>query len=113
MAAHDCVVCGLATPPGAVECPHCGADHPHRQRPRRAQALARRRQLVLLGVLAGVVVLGLVVVLTGGGGRSKQCLAYDAAQARYDQAVSSGEEDAADLGAAADRLHAACAASER
>jgi hypothetical protein len=68
---------------------------------------------VLLGVLAGVVVLGLVAVLGGGSARSRECRDYDAAQARYDQVIGAGEEVPAELVADLARLHAACTAAGR
>lgn len=60
----------------------------------RAQALAKRRRLVLLGVLAAVVAVAGLVVLTGGGGRSVRCREYDAARSQYDKAVSSAVDPA-------------------
>jgi hypothetical protein len=98
---------------GSVTCPACGAEHPHRQRPLRAQALAKRRLVVLGLVLLAVVALVALSFAGGGSKRSAQCRAYDDAQARYDHARSAGEDVTPDQLAEVDRLHAACAASER
>lgn len=112
MAAQPCVRCGTPVAVGAVTCPVCGVEHPHRQRPLRAQALARRRLVVLGSVLLAVVVLVALSLAGGGSKRSAQCKAYDQARARYDHAVSAGEEVTPDQLAEVDQLHAACTSSE-
>jgi hypothetical protein len=109
--AHECVVCGQQAPPGALTCPHCGADRPHRQRPVRAQALARRRRLVLGAILAGAVAWALLIAFGGGTSRSRECRAYDTATQKYDQAVAEAvppEEELAKLRDDVDRFRAAC-----
>ena len=113
MAVQPCVRCHAPIAVGSVTCPQCGAEHPHRQRPLRAQALAKRRLLVLGSVLLAVVALVAVSYARRGSGRTAECKAYDQAQARYDRATSSGEEITADLIAQVERLRAACADSER
>ena len=113
MAVQPCVRCHNPVAVGSVTCAHCGAEHPHRNRPVRAAAAARRR-LVLLGCVALAVLtyVALSFVWVGGEKRTAQCKAYDKAQARYDRAASSGTDVNADLVAEVERLRAACADSE-
>ena len=109
--AHECVVCGQQAPPGALTCPHCGAERPHRHRPVRAEALARRRRLVLGGILAGVVAWALLIAFGGGTSRSRECRAYDTASERYDQVVAEAvpaDDELARLRDDVERLRVAC-----
>jgi len=111
MATEACVACGQLEVVGAPKCRHCGAEWPHRQRAVKAQALEKRRRVVLAGALAGAVLLAFFVTRTGGG-ESKQCRDYDAAQSRYDDALGGGA-DLADpqvvtLQAEVERLRVAC-----
>ena len=93
MATEACVACGQQEVVGAPKCRHCGADWPHRQRAVKAEALAKRRRLVLAGVLAGAVLLAFFVTRSGGG-ESRECRDYDAAQSRYDDALGGGADPA-------------------
>ena len=114
--AHECVECGRQTAPGALKCPHCGADRPHRRRPVRAEVIARRRRLVLFGMLAATIVFAALTFLGGGETRTQQCRDYDAAQAQYDKALGDGGDPAGDeltrLRAELEQLRVACERSE-
>jgi hypothetical protein len=81
----------------------------------RAKAVARRRQLVLVGVFAGLLVVVAMVYLSGGTKRSRDCRDFDGATARYDQAVTSGvdpaDEQLAALREEVERLRVACTRS--
>ena len=115
MAVQPCVRCRNDVPVGAVTCPYCGAEHPHRTRPVRAAAVARRRIVVIGCVVAAVLVyVALSFVQVGSGEeRTAECKAFDQAQARYQQAASSGDEVPPDLSAQLERLRRACDVSER
>ena len=114
MALQPCVRCHVPVPVGSTTCPQCGAEHPHRNRPVRAAAVARRR-LVVIGcvVLAVLAYVALSFVWVGGEERTAQCRAYDEAQARYDRAAAAGEEIGPDVVARLERLRSDCDASRR
>ena len=115
MAVQPCVRCHNPIAVGSQTCSFCGAEHPHRSRPVRAAAAARRR-LVVIGcvVLAVLAYVALSFVWVGGEeGPTAECRAYDAAQARYERAIGSGEEVGPDVAAQLERLRTACADSER
>jgi hypothetical protein len=116
MAVQACVQCGNPAPVGALVCPHCGAEHPHRRRPKRSQALTRRRRTRLAAAGSAVLLLVLVVRFYGvGGGPSEECERYDTARSQLDRQLAIGADvgDAAvvALQAEVERLQAACQAS--
>jgi hypothetical protein len=113
VAVQPCVRCHNPIAVGSQTCSFCGAEHPHRSRPVRAAAVARRRMVVVgCVVLAVLAYVALSFVWVGGEERTSQCRAYDAAQARYERAAGSGEDVGPDVIAQLDRLRAACADSE-